>query len=62
MTETRTCEYNVQPMPENEPRTCGAKGVKRATGQGFEMTYCKKHWDIAEERVTFMKYKVVDLG
>ncbi len=54
MTETRTCNYNVQAFPEDEPRTCGERGIMNARQKNGDLniTYCKRHWAVAKDRVS----------
>ena len=57
----KTCEYNVQPEPDDDARVCGDKGVKRATGQKLDIVYCKRHFAVAEGRLSNMGAKVKDV-
>lgn len=54
MTETRICNYNVQAFPEDEPHKCGERGVMHARQKhgDLDMTYCKRHWAVAKDRVS----------
>lgn len=60
MTETRSCEYNVQDSPGSEAHVCGKTGVKRATTQKLDMVYCVKHFKVAESRLSDYGAKVED--
>jgi hypothetical protein len=62
MTETRSCEYNVQDASDSVGRVCGKKGVKRATTSKLDFVYCKMHFQVAEGALKDYKAKVEDYG